>query len=515
MIKMLKLLICEDEALERKAIRFLVNKFYRRNVEVVGESTNGQDAVDRAMQFKPDIILMDIQMPVLDGLEAGAAIRNVCKETEIVILSAFNYFDYAQKSISLGVSDYLLKPYSNEEFCAAMDKVIGRIRVKTSKKNETAEMHRKFEEMIPFVGKEMVTNIVYGVVLTEEKFALYKKLLDITGGKFCCMIFRDEKTTMSLGSLPQIKERLKLLFSDVVGCVCLNDFVVFLFDDALEEKMLSGRFEKIVKSVQTAYMEKMGTALQFGMGCCNDKVGELFLSYNQAKLALEKAEKGADAAQNPAAFMFEPGLKEIIMGLSGRIINEDLDGALYEADHLLSFLSDGSPSTVGKTAKKSFKAVLNNVMEFLGEDCKGFDEGILTDMSKWNSVIDIRCSGHMIVKNLIRFVSNYKKNRNIDTVEKVKKYLASNYMRDISLDDMAEYVSISSYYLSRIFKKVEGINFKDYLIKIRMEKAKNMLRTGDKSVKQVGISVGYSDQDYFSKAFKKYTSFSPREYISS
>jgi two-component system response regulator YesN len=100
-------------------------------------------------------------------------------------------------------------------------------------------------------------------------------------------------------------------------------------------------------------------------------------------------------------------------------------------------------------------------------------------------------------------------------VEKVKKYLASNYMRDISLDDMAEYVSISSYYLSRIFKKVEGINFKDYLIKIRMEKAKNMLRTGDKSVKQVGISVGYSDQDYFSKAFKKYTSFSPREYISS
>lgn len=512
---MLKLQICEDEALERKAIRFLIERYYRRSIEVVAESTNGQDAVDKAVQFRPDIILMDIRMPVLDGLEAGRVIKSVCRDAEIVVLSAYNYFEYAKKAISLSVSDYLLKPYSNEEFCAAMDKVINRIKAKASHQSETIKMHRRFEEMIPFVEKEMVTNIVYGVVLTEERFTYYKKLLNIAGGKFCCMIFRDGKAEMDLESLQKLREELKRLFSDVVGCVCLNDFVVFSFDDTLERKILSSRFEKVIGSIRAAYAEKVGTVLQFGMGCCNEKVGELYLSYNQARLELEKASKGRTDIRKPETLTFGPDLKQIIMGISGKIINEDLDGALFEADHLLSFLSGGSPADVGKTAKQSFKAVLNNVMEFLGEDCGDFDEATLKNMSKWNSVVDIRYSGHMTVKNLIRFVSNYKKNKNVVIVEKVKQYLEANYMHDISLDDMAEYVSISSYYLSRVFKKVEGTNFKDYLIRIRMEKAKNMLRKGGRSVKQVGISVGYTDQDYFSKAFKKYTNFSPREYISS
>ena len=98
-------------------------------------------------------------------------------------------------------------------------------------------------------------------------------------------------------------------------------------------------------------------------------------------------------------------------------------------------------------------------------------------------------------------------------VEKVKKYIEQNYMKEISLGDMSEYVSISDYYLSRIFNNVEGINFRDYLIKVRMEKAKNILKKGGKSIKEVSIEVGYSDQNYFSNAFKKYTHLSPKEYM--
>ena len=86
-------------------------------------------------------------------------------------------------------------------------------------------------------------------------------------------------------------------------------------------------------------------------------------------------------------------------------------------------------------------------------------------------------------------------------------------MKEINLDELAQHVSMSTYYFSRIFSKISEMNFRDYLIMIRMEKAKNLLRQGDKSIKQVALEVGYIDQNYFSKAFKKYTNHSPKEYI--
>ncbi|PUU88849.1 helix-turn-helix transcriptional regulator, partial [Halanaerobium sp.] len=93
----------------------------------------------------------------------------------------------------------------------------------------------------------------------------------------------------------------------------------------------------------------------------------------------------------------------------------------------------------------------------------------------------------------------------------VKDYIDQNYKDDISLEDVAEYISFSKYYLSKLFKEVEGINYKDYLIKVRMEEAKKRLKNGDK-IKVVACEVGYSDRNYFSRAFKKYTGISPGKF---
>jgi two-component system response regulator YesN len=522
-MELLKLMLAEDEALEKKALRFLVKKFYSGTLQIVCEVTNGRDAVDKALELKPDIILMDINMPIIDGLDAGASIKSSCKETKIIIVSAFNYFNYAKKAISLGVSDYLLKPYSNEEFCASIDKVIYKIdeeKSTLSKNKEVYEKYEKYEKSIPLVEKEMVTNIVYGVMLTEEELEEYKRFLDISIKNFCCVIFKTEKSdTISMDNIQRIKKKLKILFSNVIGYVCLNDFVVFLFDDAVDEKILSGRFEKMIHEIKDEYKDSEHAALYFGLGCSNEKVDELYISYTQAKLDVEKTKKIIRGKENDEADSTSIySLKDKIVSISGEIINEDLEGALNESDNLLSLLINENKlddsAAIEKMVKKVFKEIINNAIEFLGEEYKELGaDSLFEDMPSRYQVTDIKYYEHMIVKNLIRYITIYKKSKNINMVEKVKRYIESNYMKEISLGDMSRYICISSYYLSRIFKKVEGTNFRDYLIKVRMEKAKNILKKEGKSIKEVSIEVGYSNQNYFSNAFKKYTHLSPKEYV--
>ncbi len=124
---MLKLMIAEDEALERKALRFLVEKFYGDEIDIVYEAVNGVDAVEKALKYKPDIILMDISMPLMDGLKASSFIKEQSADIEFVILTAYSYFDYAKEAIKLGINDYLLKPVSNEEFCNSINKLLEKI----------------------------------------------------------------------------------------------------------------------------------------------------------------------------------------------------------------------------------------------------------------------------------------------------------------------------------------------------------------------------------------------------
>jgi two-component system, response regulator YesN len=255
---LLKILIVEDEDFERRALKYIINKFFSDELEVVGEASNGEEAVDKCMDLKPDIILMDINMPILDGLQASEKIKEKSADVEIIILTAYNYFEYARKGIKVGVSDYLLKPFSNEEFLTSINKITQRI--------------------------------------------------------------KDRKT-----------------------------------------------------------------------------------------------DKAAD-------------------------IDEEQDSELVEE------------------------------------------------------------------------VSSYSNKNNAEIVAAAKKYIQTNYTKEINLDEIANHVAISSFYLSRIFSKSEGMTYKDYLIKLRMEKAKQLLSEGRKSIKEISIEVGYLDQNYFSRAFKKYFHKSPKEF---
>lgn len=389
-------MIDEDEALERRALKFILNKFYNSTIKVIGEASNGQDAVNKALEYKPDIILMDINMPIINGLKAGEIIKHTLKDTEIIILTAFNYFEYAKSAISIEVSDYLLKPISNKDFCSSIDKIINKINMKKLKNDKNNNINKKYRKSISFVEKEMITSVVSGKEILEYEFNDYRQILDISNTNNCCIVFEfyTEKV-VDENTVKKIKLKFSSIFFHVIGGTYLNEIILFIFDDDLEKKLSSDILKKFICNIEEYFKEDIKPHI--GIGFSSKNFNELYLSYKKAKLSMEE---------------------NSLCGLSN----------------------------------------------------------------------------------------------NINLVEKVKKYIDENYMRNITLEKAAEYVFISSYYLSRIFRKIEGMNFKDYLIKVRMEKAKKMLVSHRKSIKQISMEVGYSDQNYFSRAFKKYANRSPKEY---
>ena len=248
---LIKLLIAEDEALERKALRFLLNKYFSQTIEVVDEVNNGRDAVEVALLLKPHIILMDIHMPIMEGLEASSIIKEACPKTEFIILTAFNYFDYAKKAIHIGVSDYLLKPFSNDEFVSSLNKVINKINTNNLIENKNNKLKENYKKISPYVEKQMVENIAYGVTLTEDQFNEYRDIFKIDSDKFCCIVFNlNEKELFDENSIVLIKNKLNMLFQSIIGSLCLNDIILFVFDESVGSKILSRGFENLLNDIR-------------------------------------------------------------------------------------------------------------------------------------------------------------------------------------------------------------------------------------------------------------------------
>jgi two-component system response regulator YesN len=512
---LIKLLIADDEAMERKALKFLLEKFYKDRVEIVDEANNGKAAVERAILYKPDIVLMDIKMPLMDGLEASSKIKADNAETEIIIFTAYSDFEYAKRAIGIGVNSYLLKPCSREEFKEAMDKTILKIETASSKETEAKELKENYQKAIPYIEKQMIVNIVYGITLTNEQIEEYKNILGIHGLKFCCILlnFKDIKI-VSEKFVQFIKNGLGIMFPKIVSGVCLHDIVFFIFDEDIENKVFSRRFEEIVYNLKNHFTNKEALDLNVGISSLDKDFNKLYKSYLEAKKACELEDTKKFPSKLP---MPEIKLDENNHKICGRIINEDLEGAIVELDIIFNNVFNQAAQvqlrTVSKILSDTMDNIIEDINEFTGTDFKNFNkENSLKNLEELKNSFDLRNGCIIIIKQLIKYISGYKRIKNIDVVEKTKKYIALNYMKDLSLDLLAKQVSLSSFYLSRIFTKIEGSSIKEYIIKVRMEKAKAMLSEGNKTIKQIGIEVGYSDPNYFSKAFKKYTQVSPKEY---
>lgn len=530
---MIKVFLVEDEVIIRNGIKNSIN-WAKEGYEFVGEAGDGELAYPMILKERPDILLTDIKMPFMDGLELSAAVKKELPDIKIIILSGYNDFDFAQRGIEIGITNYLLKPISAETLLEAIGEVAEKIR----KEREEKEQLKKYEEDLQgktdFEKQKLFTRILTENMSMPEMLEEGHKLgMDLGAGMYGIILFK----FVNYG-VPELQQELFSAYMEVVSCMEKQDGVYVFPRDvkgwaflllAQEEKS----FEKLVERCKSVLSELLAEHPRIeyfgGIGPGVSRLRELRCSFREA----EKAFAGRFVARTNQIVTWEQ-----LHGRSGDEPEVTGLGSMQENRQLIAkFLRNGTTEETESFVQTYFEEILGEnirsmmmrqyVMMDIYISVVSFGEeiGISEDdiQSKCGdikriadhiqSVEDMSSYVSQLVDAMLNLRDGSSQNRYQDVIETAKNYMNQQYMSDdISLGKVAASVGMSPSYFSSVFSQETGQTFVEYLTTVRMEKARELLMCSSKKTSEVGFEVGYKDAHYFSYIFKKTQGCSPKEY---
>lgn len=504
---MKKLLIVDDEQIEREGLQVILQRAFPDLV--IEQAKNGRIAVEMAAEFRPDLILMDIKMPGMNGLEAIEKISSEHPKIKFVMVTAYDTFDYARSALKLGVKDYLLKPSTANEIVAT----VGRVLKESEEERMSFAMneHQKeaLQKALTLVETDVVTQLLFDHV-HEVHLDMLVEMLDIrsTNEKFVMIVLLPEGSESYYST---IKVKVRRTKSGWVGALYGRQLPIIVFRDSeipfrsqaisLANEILStakadfaegwfigignecGSLEQIRQSYQESLIATMDTSLPDKYRFYEDvpvlgTVDEDQLEKQREKQYLDKVRLG----QWEQARMY-------VMNIIQRYEKEGAN-LLQTQQRVLELL------WIATRVMNEMGVETNTPLySFQAQDCRQLraETGLLLDKMKES------------------YVEHYDR-LEADTIHQIKQYIIQHSHEDISLDALSRKVGLSPIYISKIFKEKLGINYIDFLTECRIKKAKQLMGDPEKSIKEITFEVGYHEPNYFSKVFKKMCGTSPKEY---
>jgi len=526
---MIKAIIADDEFLERKVFKVLISRYFKE-IELVAEAENGRQAIELFDIHRPELIIMDVKMPGIDGIEAIEEIRKRSSRTKFIIVSAYNFFDYAKRALKYGIEDYLLKPVTNEEYITVIGNVIKNIKNEREISRENLEIKEKFKSMLPILEMEVAVAIMLGDI---KKIKQYTSLMniDINSGFIAIGVINeksfisDNEITKNL-TVNKIQEYIKGVMTEFKPCFISNfvsNKMIFVFpcntEDRVYEtkKYICEKLYKIKNSIENSFKVKM----HFGIGDTYSSLHEIKNSYNQALTIVNNINSfGIDIVDYGDIKVEVINKFEYPYDMEKQIIEKVRLGITEEAIKAFIKIFDYTSERLeGNVKKVKFELLalyfaLSRMIYELDKEDEELKDFILSKEAYYdaNTLQEI----YYIFEKDIRTISGkFREERNNiskRTLSYAIQYINENYMKDIKLEDVARQVHVSPNYFSRIFKTEYKQSFVEYLTRIRIEAAKKMILKADKSISDICWDVGYNDPNYFTKVFKKVTGQTPSEY---
>ncbi|MFV0379895.1 MAG: response regulator [Anaerorhabdus sp.] len=489
-----KIMIVDDEYIIRHGIVHFLD-WEKHGFKIIGEASNGIEALEIIKKDKPHIVICDIVMPEMDGIELSKKIKELYPDIKVIVLSSYGDFDKVKQMFLSGVADYILKPTLNQKnLIESLNNVRRSIDKVKFSKSSTPTLSLQLTQLL--LGLEC-DDIVDNEITKSNNFTL----LLISGDK-----------NSNLNDLNNFyNEQLHLVIDKSRYCILEPDDNnhVILFADSLSEEVLL-KLESISKGLLVSYSLS-----------CSDKFSDL----KEINLIYEKLIKSMDSK-----FYLKKG--EIIS--KNNLVNitplkkfdmhiyNDLLYRLQLIDALEMLKKFVVESLEVKSSPKELKALIGNsfytfisMMEEHNIDSKYIDDFKLTSLSALGSSSDeceLKNELDKIIENLTIVVENYHIDKNEDTMNQIVKYLHLNYNKPLTLNKIASEFNFSYSYLSAYFNERSDLSFNEYLNKIRINKAAELLRSNKSSISEVGYDVGFSDHSYFCKVFKKQIGITPSVY---
>lgn len=525
---MYKIMLADDEGIVIDSLRFIIEKNFQDDC-IVEHASTGRSVIELAEKFKPDIAIMDIQMPGINGIEAMKEIRKTNSSVIFIVMTAYDKFTYAKEAINLGVLEYLTKPVNHNVIVSTLKKAMDTIEEDRKRRRNDLMIREKLEIVVPILESDFIY-----AILSSDDFRTdvdFKSLLSIKDeyGMIMVMEFgdaiEDGKLTNPVGvsvkaqSFYQlIRVSLKSEFPCIVGPIMVNKIVVFLpcekaqleYDDRINIiEMVRHMIRDLTKQIDLQFKVGIGSVVP---------LLQLSESYREA-LAATHNSKGRVVHVNdiPVGCEYEDDYPiEIEKRLYDMIEKGNMDRTKEEANRFFDWMVEHFPDCEMDIKLKTLefilfaeqKAFLSGGMTYYFRYRKGYLESLyqINDfemLRKWFLDKVLEACRNVITK---------KEEQANSVILKAKSYIDENYSKDISLDDVSRILDISPYYFSKLFKEETGENFIEYLTNIRIEKAKKLLQNREISIKNICADTGYSDPNYFSRIFKKQVGITPTEY---
>ena len=530
---MLKVFLAEDEFIIREGIKNNID-WQAHGYEFCGEASDGELAFPLIQKTRPDILITDIKMPFVDGLALSRLVKKELPETEIIILSGYEEFDYAKEAIQIGVARYLLKPINGETLLQEIDSVAEIILGKQKEKEIREKYQKEMEEKSLRDQMDLFQHLVTGDCSMEELLSVAGKLdLKIMAPWYSIVLLKIQSMKHDYeeysGSIVVVDERIAKLAEP--EHVLIFDRALegraFLFKADSEEELLAYQKEYLgdVKEVLSGYAN-----LRYfgGIGTPVNRLREIPASFEDASHAFAHRYLVAESCILDSSLLMQEGAAEHedfrISAVNPEQIDRtkmqeflrtgDLDEVVYFVDEFFGKLDGGAMKSrifrqyITMDAYFSIADFLNGLGLQKDEiEAPDQDGSILQDEKSAMDYI-VRIMEKALVLREKKASSRYE-----DVVSEVIHYIEDNYAQEeLSLNLLASHVNFSPNHLSMIFSQQTGQTLIRYLTDYRMNRAKELLRCSSKKSSVISMEVGYKDPHYFSYLFKKTQGMTPTQY---
>lgn len=521
---MLKVIIADDEPVIMRGLKKII-PWEDYGITVIDEAGNGQELWEKVKAQCPDMVVSDICMPGMTGLEFMRRLKDENMATQVIFISGYQRFDYVQEAIRLGAVDYLLKPVLKGAMEEAVEKALQRFQ-----NQERLKLFREEKNELQELVSKMNANSEYAPGELYESFL--RMGIDIKGKLFVCVCFYLTKETEKrlkseqYGKMELMKfsvfNRIQRFFRECrKGFPMKRDNECLKILCVLEPLDREVFLEKYVNAAMEETEAEMGVELRAGVGSFSDRPAKLEYLYNSGKFAyemryfLEQRIICADNIHKTFASSFEEYEE-----LSRKILNS----LVTRTGNVMEDFRD-CIDLVRNLHYGNRYAVINRCILFAGNLYESLKEyGAVTDEAETQLVefmeklrtadtfTDLREIFLYYYEGLTERIQANRGMWDHPAIAVVVEYIRTNYGKDINMQKMADLACVNPIYFSALFKKTTGKGFKEFLTDVRMEAAKKLVITTDMKTYAIAEKVGYQNPRQFTERFRQYYGCSPSEY---
>ncbi|NLC53844.1 MAG: response regulator [Firmicutes bacterium] len=519
------LLVEDEEAIKRKLMNNV--PWHDYGFDPVLGASNGQEALDLLEQHPIEIVVTDIQMPVMNGIDLIKEIKKRNYRMKIIVISGFAEFEYARESINLAVSEYLLKPFATKRLLDVALRVKGEMSEEQAKEEEIATLRAQISNNMPALREKFLADLLNGK-MTESDFEAKLQFLGLDAYEkrpyqVVVMELHDSPDA------PEDKYLLDLQFYQHIEWALKSSSYQFLLLNYYHHQIVAVVFNPdrdlplCLEKWLTRLRVHLNKDITFGISNCYQALSDLSVAHREAGMALQnRFLYGFNRVYAVGDLnLVHPGYHKIFFQLYQNRIFDDLrigayDEILEDLERLFAEMRSYclGPEPIRIIAANLLLLTCATLIE-LGYDLEEiFEDGVppLSVISRTQCLNELEEVFKGIFSRVNHIISQNRECLNQQRVDEIRRYLETNYAEDITLSAMAEKYKISPGYLSLLFTERTGKKFSDYLTDCRINKAKELLKHTEMRIYEIATAVGYNDPYYFSSCFKKITNKTPSEY---